>query len=246
MAKVVASIEARMSSSRLPGKALMEIGGVPSLTRLLRRLRNCQSIDEIVLATTDLPIDDSLANWAEIENVAIYRGNESDVLGRVVEAQQYMASDIVVEINGDCPLLDPAIVDLGIETFVNNQCDVVTNSRIPSYPQGLDVQVFRLKDLQEVAKREFDSAVREHVSLYFYEHPERYNIFNLVALRSMQDPEVRLQIDYEEDLNLVRKIYSALEPVYGDNFGVVEILDLLKREPLLRKINAHCKERPAR
>jgi spore coat polysaccharide biosynthesis protein SpsF len=246
MTKVVASIEARMGSSRLPGKVLMDVGGVPALTQLVSRLKQCQLIDDIVLATTVEKSDDALEEWATSEGVAVYRGSEEDVLARVVEAQQLMQSDIVVEITGDCPLLDPQVIDLGIETFFANECDVVTNVRIPSYPQGADVQVFRLSDLEYVAQNIFDPAVREHVSLYFYENSDRYRIINLIAPRSLQEPDLRFQLDYPEDLEFIRKVYASLEPIYGNRFGSVEILSLLKGDPSLHEINKYCEEKPVR
>jgi spore coat polysaccharide biosynthesis protein SpsF len=164
----------------------------------------------------------------------------------VVEAQRAADSDIVVEVTGDCPLLDPDIIDLGVETFFANDCHVVTNARVPSYPQGADVQVFRLSDLAEVAATVNDPAVREHVSLYFYEHPERYRIVHLIAPTGWKDPERRLQLDYPEDLEFIRAVYARLEPRYGDGFGVAQILALLESEPALSRLNAHCVEKPVR
>ncbi|KTD24315.1 putative glycosyltransferase [Legionella lansingensis] len=246
MPKIVASIEARMGSSRLPGKVLMEIGGVPALTRLLRRLRNCQTIDDIVLATTTMPADDELVHWAKSNDVAVFRGSEEDVLSRVVGAHQMMGSEIIIEVTGDCPLLDPDVIDLGVETFFANDCHVVTNARVPSYPQGADVQVFRLSDLAVVAESINDPAVREHVSLYFYENPEKYRVTHLIAPRGWKDENQRLQLDYPEDLAFIRAVYSRLEPRYGDTFGIHEIIELLKQEPELRAINAHCLEKAVR
>lgn len=244
--RIVASIEARMGSSRLPGKALADIGGVPALTRLLRRLRACRRLNDIVLATTTAPADDALVDWARANGLAFYRGSEDDVLLRVVEAQRQMNSDVVVEVTGDCPLLDPQVIDLGVDTFVANACDVVTNARLPSYPQGADVQVFRLADLERVARTIEDPAVREHVSLYFYENPDKYRIVHLIAPRSWEDPEQRYQLDYEEDLRFIREVYRRLEPSYGDAFGIPEIAALLRAEPSLRALNAHCVEKSTR
>ena len=246
MPKVVASIEARMGSSRLPGQVLADIGGVPALTRLIRRLRLCQTIDDIVLATTILPIDDELVHWATSNNVAVYRGSEEDVLARVVGAHQMMNSDIVVEVTGDCPLLDFDVIDLGVETFFANDCHVVTNARVPSYPLGADVQVFELDSLATVCASIHDPAVREHVSLYFYENPDKYRIIHLIAPRGWKDEGLRLQLDYPEDLSFIRAVYSRLEPHYGDAFGLTEILKLLRQEPSLCSINAHCIEKAVR
>ena len=244
--RTIASIEARMGSSRLPGKVLADVGGVPALTRLVRRLRRCTTLDGIVLATSTAGPDDALARWAEAERVPIYRGSEDDVLDRVVRAQASQGSEVVVEITGDCTLLDPEIIDLGVLTFRENDCDVVTNARKPSYAAGTDVQVYRLADLAEVGRTIDDPPVREHVSLYFYEHPERYRVLHLVAPPRWQGPELRFQLDYPEDLEFIRQVYARLEPAHGDAFGVEEIMQLLRREPALTRINAHCEEKPAR
>src|SRR5688500_15677756 len=202
MPRVVASIEARMGSSRLPGKVLADVCGVPALGRTVRRLARCGRLDHIVLATTTAAADDVLADWAAAQGLSCHRGSEDDVLARVVGAHRAANSDIIVEITGDCTLLDPEVIDLGIETFFANDCDVVTNARIPSYPQGADVQVFRLSDLEQVARTVDEPAVREHVSLHFYEHPDRYRIVHLIAPASWQAPDLRLQLDYDEDLRL--------------------------------------------
>lgn len=244
--RVVASIEARMGSSRLPGKVLADIGGVPALTRLVRRLRRATKVDGIVLATSTSPADDALAAWATAEDVAIYRGSEDDVLHRVVHAQKSQQSDVVVEITGDCTLTDPELVDMGVESFFENECDVACNVIKPSYPMGTAVQVFRLAALEEVERTIVDPAVREHVSLYFYEHPERYRILHLFAPARWHDPTLRIQLDYEEDLRFLREIYARLEPVHGDAFGLEEIMALCRAHPELAEINRHCEERAAR
>lgn len=244
--RIVASVEARMGSSRLPGKVLMDINGRPSLSRLLARLRACRLLDDIVIATSIDPRDDAIAAWAKSEGAAVFRGSEDDVLQRVIEAQQFMKSDIVVEVTGDCPLLSAHVIDLGIETFFANDVDVVTNARVPSYPMGADVQVFRTKDLAWVADNITDAAVREHVSLYFYENPAKYRVINMVAPLRWQGPRVRLQLDYEEDLRFIREIYTKLEPRFGATFDLDEIMDLLRREPELVNINIDCEEKAAR
>ena len=157
-----------------------------------------------------------------------------------------MSSDIVVEICGDCPLLEPAIVDLAIDTFLANDCDIVASGVKPSYPQGTEVQVFRRTALEDVERRIDDPAVREHVSLHFHENPETYRIIHLVAPKPLQAPELRLQLDYPEDLILIREIFGKLEPLHGPCFGVAEVLALLREDPTLGKINSHCEEKSVR
>jgi spore coat polysaccharide biosynthesis protein SpsF len=235
-----------MRSSRLPGKVLLDIAGAPSLSRLLHRLRRARLIDEIVLATTTSSLDDVLVEWARAEGVSFFRGSEDDVLARVVGAHEQMGTDVIVAIWGDCPLIDPEIVDLSIETFHVNAADVVGAAQKQSFPQGVDAQVFRFSALKEIERTVTDPAVREHVSLYFFEHPERYRIVNLAAPARWRRPAQRLQLDYPEDLALIRAVYERLVPMYGEDFGLDEIIGLLDNEPAIAGINAHCKERAVR
>jgi len=244
--RVVASIEARFQSSRLPGKVLADVNGVPALGRILRRLRCAQRLDAIVLATTTEAADDALAAFADTEQIPCYRGSNDDVLGRVVAAQQQLESNIVVEVCGDTPLIDPEIIDLAVDTFFANGCDVASTTYKLSFPQGMDAQVFRLSDLEQVARDVDDPAVREHVSLYFYEHPERYRIINIMAPIRWRAPSLRCQLDYPEDLRFINEVYAQLEPTYGDSFGVPEIIALIERAPQLAEINRHCQERQPR
>lgn len=242
MARIVASIEARMSSSRLPGKVLLDINGAPCLTRQVRRLRRSKKLDDIVIATSTNSADDAIEAWSKTERVACYRGSEDDVLLRVVKAQQFMKSDIVVEICGDTPLIDPLVIDQAISLFESVKCDIVSNTYKLSYPQGIDAQVFRLSDLEQVERTVNDPVVREHVSLYFYEHPEQYQLKELSAPPELTRPEQRLQLDYKEDLALIREIYRYLEPKSGDYFDVAEVILFLDKNPKIAELNKYCKE----
>jgi spore coat polysaccharide biosynthesis protein SpsF len=244
--KVVASIEARMGSSRLPGKILYDINGQPAIERLVNRLKLCKEIDEIIIATTDKEGDNKLAEWALQNQLHVFRGSEEDVLNRVVNAQKSLQSDIVVEITGDCILLDPNIIDLGVRTYLANDFDVVTNARIASYAQGLDVQVYSLEKLEYVEKNIEDPAVREHVSLFFYENPSLYTICNMIAPPQWERPQLRLQLDYQEDLMLIRELYKRIEPKCGYSFGVEKIIEELNSNPELEKINSSCIEKAVR
>lgn len=235
-----------MSASRLPGKVLMDVAGEAALERLVRRLERARRLDGIVLATTVNPADDVLEQWALRRGLPVYRGSEEDVLDRVVEAQRMMNSDVVVEICGDAPLLDPAVVDRAVATYLTGGVDVVTTTQRLTWPQGIDAQVFAFGALADVAETQTDPAVREHVSLHFYDHPQVYRIHHLTAPAAEKDPDLRLQLDYAEDLALIRAIYERLEPVHGDAFGVADILTLLAREPQLRDLNRHCVEKAPR
>lgn len=240
--KVVASIEARMGSSRLPGKVLADICGKPALTRLLERLRCCRSLDGIILATSVDSKDDPVAAWAVAEKLQFHRGSEEDVLQRVVEAHCRMGTEVVVEICGDMTLLDPEIVDWGVEMFLANDCDVATTTCRPSFPVGVDVLVCRLSDLQWVDSHVQEPLMHEHVALYLLQRPQRYRLLHLLAPNRFHAPQHRFILDYPEDLEFIRAVYSRLEPAYGSAFGMEETFALLEREPELLKMNAHISE----
>tara|TARA_Y100001970_G_scaffold294069_1_gene446467 strand:- start:12234 stop:12977 length:744 start_codon:yes stop_codon:yes gene_type:complete len=247
MPKVVAIVEARMGSSRLPGKVLSDIFGKPALERLIARLRLSKRIDEIIVATTNSSKDDKLVAWLEGQEINFFRGSEQDVLQRVVDTSREANADVIVEINGDCILTDYEIIDEAIENFNKHNYDVVTNcGSILSYPMGAYAQVFRSKDLEWVAKNISDSAVREHVSLFFYENPDKYKIHDLVAPEEIRFPAWRLQLDYQEDLKFLNAVYQRLYPIYGDAFTLYDIKDLLHKEPELLDINKHCVENAPR
>jgi spore coat polysaccharide biosynthesis protein SpsF len=235
-----------MGSSRLPGKVLADIGGLPLLSLLVRRLRLAKRLDGIVLATSTAPADDALAEWAAQENVPVHRGSEDDVLARVVGAQRAMGGEIVVEVCGDTPLIDPGVVDRAVDAYLAGAGDVVTNTVRPSYPQGCEAQVFALADLAEVEREIRDPAVREHVSLHFYETPARYRIAHLEAPEAERMPEQRLQVDYPEDLELDRRIHARLSPAHGLAYPLAAIVALLRAEPALAALNRHREERAAR
>src|SRR5439155_17526415 len=140
--KVVATIEARMRSSRLPGKVLRPVVGKPLLELLIERLRRARRIDQVVVATTDNPADDAIAEVAGRSGAACFRGSEEDVLDRVLRAAQSVAADVIVEITADCPLADPHVVDRMVEVYLANKYDYVANVLRPTYPAGFEVQVF--------------------------------------------------------------------------------------------------------
>jgi spore coat polysaccharide biosynthesis protein SpsF len=246
MPRVVAHIQARMGSERLPGKVLADVAGRPAESRLLERLRACRLLDGVILATSDAPGDDPLEAWAAAEGVPCHRGSEHDLLSRVVDAQRAMEAEVIVPVTGDCILIDPEIVDMGIETYLANDCDIVSNVWRPSYPQGVDVQVYRLELLEQLERTTTDPAYREHVSLHFYEHPDELDIVHLIAPARWHGPDLRFQLDYPEDLEFIRQVYARLEPEHGNNFGLEEVMALLRAEPALGEINAHCVEKPLR
>lgn len=240
--KIVATIEARMTSSRLPGKVLLKALGRPMLQHLVRRLRAAPSIDEIVLATTVNVADDVLIEFAEQEGIRAYRGSEDDVMGRVVGAGEMAQADVLVEITGDCPIIDPDIVEQTIRMFLAHQAAYVANNHIKSYPDGMDTQVFRLETLQRSAAMTNHPLDREHVSLHIRNHPELFPHVYLIAPPSLHAPELGLTLDEPADYELIRRIIEH----FGESkplFGCLDVLRLLQENPDWTEINRNVKRK---
>lgn len=236
--KVVVSIEARMSSSRLPGKMLMNIGNKTVIQHLIDRLRLCEKVEDIIIATTENPNDDLLVEWAKNYNVNYFRGSEEDVLQRLIDAHEIMNTDIIVEITGDCPFTDPEIVDLAVETYKVNDCDYLTNCEVSSVPPGLYVQVFSLNSLKKIGNIVKDLAVREHVSLYYYENPDKYKIIHLMSPLKWRLPkDTRIYLDYKEDLTFLRMIDDYFAKKNIEFYYADDIVNLLNEKPELLNIN---------
>jgi spore coat polysaccharide biosynthesis protein SpsF len=235
--KIVATIEARMTSSRLPGKVLMPALGKPMLGRLIERLRSVPLLSEIVLATTTNPTDDVLEKFAHDEGIAVFRGSENDVMTRVIGAAESVGADVVVEITGDCPIIDPDIVSQTIQMFLSNpKADYVSNAHLRSYPDGMDVQVFSLNTLKNSATLTSDPLDHEHVTLHIRNHPELFPAVHLVAPPSLFWPELGLTLDEQADYVLLEKIINKLEP-QNPLFGCREVIQLLINNPQWVAIN---------
>lgn len=234
--KIVAIVEARMTSSRLPGKVLLPALGQPMLLHLFNRLRAVSLIDEIVLATTTNATDDVLVEFAVKESVLAYRGSELDVMARVIGAAEAGRADVIVEITGDCPIIDPDIVEQTIQMYLHHEADYVSNAHIRSYPDGMDAQVFRLDTLKRSASMTEDPLDHEHVSLHIRNHPELFSHVHLVAPPSLWWPELGLTLDEAVDYQLLTKIIETLGPT-DLLFGCYEVICLLKNNPEWVDIN---------
>jgi spore coat polysaccharide biosynthesis protein SpsF len=228
--KIVATIEARMTSSRLPGKVLLDAGGKPLLQHLVERLRAVPSICEIVLATTTNAADDVLVDFADNHGIVVYRGSELDVMGRVIGAAQMVHADVVVEITGDCPIIDPDIVEQTIQMYLNNDAVYVSNGHIRSYPDGMDAQVFSLDVLVESAAMTSAPLDREHVSLHIRNNPELFPKLTLIAPPSLHWPELGLTLDEEADYQLLKRIIEKLAPE-NPLFSCLDVVQLLRKNP---------------
>ncbi len=243
--RIVCFIEARMRSTRLPGKVLLPILGKPMLALMIERLRRARTIDDIVIATVDDPADDPIAELADSLGVGCFRGSEEDVLARVLGAARAYDADIIVETTGDCPLHDPAIVDQVVSAWRLGGSRFTTNIMPYSTPRGTDVRVFSADDLDEVNRNSDDPADHEHVSLYFMERAEQHGLRNVAFNLGADAADYRLTVDTPEDYELVRRIYEALYPQDAE-FSIHRCLELLRARPDLVAINRKIEQKPVR
>jgi spore coat polysaccharide biosynthesis protein SpsF len=243
--KIVCIVEARFRATRLPGKVLMPILGEPMLGRMIERLRRARTLDEIVVATADGPADDAVAAYAEAQGVFVFRGSEDDVLDRVVRAAQSRSAELIVETTGDCPLIDPGIIDKVVGDFLMGGADFVSNILPHTTPRGMDVRVFRSRDLAEINETSTDPADHEHVSLHFWEHLDRYRCRNVESELPEAAATLRLTVDTAQDLELVRAIYAELYEAKPD-FNLVDILQLMDRRPDLVALNFDVEQKEPR
>lgn len=240
--KIVATIEARMTSSRLPGKVLLPLAGIPALELLITRLKKSKFIDEIIVATTTNNDDEPVVELAKGMGVKSFRGSELDVLSRVLGAVQSVQADIIVEVTGDCPFVDSVLVDNGIDKFFSGEYDYAANIIPVSYPIGFDVQVFSVSVLAQVESLTINPLDRVHVSYYIYCHPEKFKLLSWRAPKENEWPELRLTLDEKADYELLDTIAKRFLPT-NLYFSATEVVSLLRREPALLKINAHVRQK---
>ena len=239
MIKVTTVIQARMGSSRFPGKVMLPLSGEPLLVRMVERVKASRYCGKVVVATTYLQDDDPIIDVCKKNSIPFYRGHPTDLLDRHLNVGKKYHSDAVAKIPSDCPLIDPGIIDKVIKYYLDNidSFDYVSNLHPPTYPDGNDVEIFSLESLErswEEAEKELE---REHTTPYFWENPGKFKIGN-VTWESGLDYSMshRWTIDYEEDYKFIKSIYDEL---YNKNhiFSLNDILSLLNDKPQLSRIN---------
>lgn len=245
--RVVCIVQARMGSTRLPGKVLRPILGKPMLGLLVERLTYAKTLDDIVVATTAHDRDDPIEALTRDRGVGCFRGSEDDVLDRVLRAAHAARADVIVEITGDCPLMDPALVDEVTGVYLAGAWDFVGNRRgaaiKPVYPDGFGIRVFATAILEDVDRRARDRRDREHVSIYVWEHPERYSLFQVMGDVPARYWDLRLTVDTAEDFALMQAIFERLYPG-NPAFSLGDVLALVDAEPGLLDLNRHVRRRP--
>jgi spore coat polysaccharide biosynthesis protein SpsF len=207
--RIIAVIQARFSSRRLPGKILLEIRGRPTLEYLLEGLDHCERRDGLVVATSTDPSDDRTAAFARNSGTACYRGGLENVALRILSAGEQHLADAVVRVNGDSPLLDPALVDQAIELFRQAPVDVVTNVHPRTFPKGQSVEVIAVPALRRAVAAMSASEDREHVTPYLYSHPQEFSVRSFMA--DPPRPDVQLSVDDAADFSRCARILQMLD-----------------------------------
>lgn len=240
--RIEAFIQARMNSTRLPGKVLKKVLGKPLLEFLIERLSQSKEIDDIVVVTSQAKEDDAIVSFCKIRGIAFFRGSEEDVLDRYYQAALERKVDAVVRITADCPLIDPEIVDQVIQVFKKEYptIDYVSNTLERTFPRGLDVEVFSFQVLQRSAERVNLPEEREHVTLHLYRHPENFRLRNVAHLPTLQ--AYRWTVDTPEDFALVHLILENLYPS-NTQFRMDDILQLLVQNSEWNALNAHIEQK---
>jgi spore coat polysaccharide biosynthesis protein SpsF len=222
-----AVVAGRMGSSRMPGKTMADLAGRPSLLHIVDRLRRVPALDGVVIATTDDPSDDPIRAAGRSEGVPVFSGSPDDVLDRTLRAARSVGATTIVQVTGDCPLVDPDVVGATIEAFLRERPDYAsTVLGEETWPVGLDVEVFATETLAGVDRVATEPRHREHVSLYIYEHPEKYRLLGLRAEGDERRPELRLTLDTVDDYEVISAVYAALYPA-NPEFGIRDAIAYL-------------------
>jgi spore coat polysaccharide biosynthesis protein SpsF len=240
--KTAIIVQARMTSTRLPGKVLLPLAGEPMLARLIERLRRVQLADVVAIATTQNAADDPIVALCDQLGVPSYRGSELDVLSRYCECAEQLSAEVVVRVTSDCPLLDPALIDRIISSYQKSDADYASNTLEPSWPYGMAVEVFSARALSEAHREARQAAEREHVTPYIYWNPQRFRLLNVRNEENLS--HLRLTVDTPEDYELVHRVFAAAYSQRHD-FGLIDVLQILQANPQWLNLNQHIEQRQA-
>lgn len=243
--KTVAIVQARVGSTRLPGKILLPLAGRSVLAHVLERVRAASGVDETVVATTTAPADAAVAAEAERSGVRVFRGDEADVLSRYALSAAASAADVVVRVTSDCPFLDPALLSAMLGAFhasraAGRPLDYLSNTVVRSFPRGLDAEIFTRAALDRAAREAVAPHEREHVTPYLYQRPERFAVDQYVHVPDLSAH--RWTLDTPDDWELIRRVAEALGP-QGQCFTTDAVLALLAEKPDWTKLNAHTEQK---
>jgi spore coat polysaccharide biosynthesis protein SpsF len=240
--KVAAIIQARMGSTRLPGKVLKKVLGKTLLEYQIERVKRAKTIDEIIIATTTKERDDQIVQLCQQLSIPYYRGSEEDVLSRYYEAATEFSVDVVVRLTSDCPIIDPNVIDKVVEHYLENKdrYDYVSNTLTRTYPRGLDAEVMSYEVLKRAHEEAKELVYREHVTAYIYHHPDQFRLCNVS--NEKDESKHRWTVDTEEDFELIEKIISKLYPE-NTYFNMDDVLKLIDENPTWFDINSHIEQK---
>ena len=235
---IAAIIQARTGSTRLTNKVFRQLCGKPLIWHVINRLKYSQKIDKIILATTQNDNDNIIEDWALENNIPYFRGNENDVLNRYYNCAKYFQVDTIVRITADDPFKDPQIIDKVINLFAEKNLDFAYNNNPPTFPEGLDTEVFSFDSLRKAHINSIDPFEREHVTQYFYRNP---SIFRQDCLKNTIDLSyLRWTIDNQLDWDMAEIVYNKLY-THNKIFNMSDILELINNEPYISNINSAVK-----
>lgn len=229
--RVVAVVQARMGSTRLPGKMMLPIGGTEAIRRVVRRVRRAEEIDEVVVATTTQRRDDLIAEEARREDSTVYRGDASDVLGRTVGAAETAGADVVVRVTGDCVFASPEVLDTVVGTLNRGDHEYVSNNLTRSFPLGLDAEAFTIESLREVDRHSTAPNEREHVTVYYKENTDEFDtkvvtssdVFDQQAYRGRTD--IEFVLDEPADYRFLDRVFSELNEAEPGVRAAIDYVD---------------------
>jgi len=237
--RVVAIIQARMGSTRLPGKILRPLAGKPVLRRVIERVRAANVFDEVVVATTVRDIDDPAADAAADFGATVVRGDENDVLSRYGLAAKTSAAEAIMRITADCPLIDPDVLGAMVDRFRSGDADLISNCVRRTFPRGLDAELFTRSALDVMLAQAAAPAEREHVTPFLYANPGRFRIVSHEGRTDLSD--YRLTLDTPEDFDLLHRVFAAAAD--PDAIRLAEVIALFEAHPDWRSINAHIEQK---
>ena len=233
--KVIAVLQARTGSSRLPGKVMADLAGKPLLARVIERAQAIPGIQEVVVATTQAERDRPILDLAKECGANAYAGSEEDVLDRYYQAVRQIGGDIVVRLTADCPLLDPQVSAFVLDRFLKGDVDYASNTLAPTFPDGLDTEVFSFAALARAWRESVLMSEREHVTPYIWKNPSKFRLANIAD--DVDRSHLRWTVDEAQDLEFARAVYKHLYRDGEPLFGMAEVLTLLENKPEIKAMN---------
>lgn len=237
---IAAIIQARMGSSRLPGKIMLNVCGKSMLEHLIDRIKNSKKLDKIIVATSTNPEDDEIVNFCSLNNISFFRGSENDVLSRYFETAKFFSVNTIIRLTADTPILDSNTIDKIIQVYQENNFDFVSNSSpLPrTYPDGYNVEILSFEILEKIHKNAVNPSDREHVTTFITMQPEKFNLYRVDYSKDLS--KYRFNLDYEEDYQLIKCIFENFYEK-NPNFLLEDVVNWLNEHPEILKINSHIK-----